>query len=607
MRPPAANASAARREAVEHAPTSAEQRSKDGRAEPSPLVEPHGRSLLPLCHPQQPLRRLPCSRERDSSARAPDAARLVVRCGGSYAVGGLRSPRAALEPAATAADSTRPADPGAGEDDARPVITPEEPTIRGARLDFDGSTTVSTPSQPPQPLDAADVSKVVQWARTSGVHIVARSGGHSYGGYSTTTGVVVDLSRLAGVQVTGGPGSRRPGARLGNIYDTLGHHGLAIPAGTCPSVGIGGHALGGGFGLASRAWGLASDNLVSIQIVTADGKVLDRRHDPAHATSSGPAGAAAAATSASSRGSSSARMPSRRARTSSPAGRGPGRGGARELPPLGARPRPTRSARSAGSRRARAADGAGVRPVPRQRDEAEGGARDARAARAEARTGTASWLDLVRRWAGCLGHTLPACSAPGHQGFVGASDYIARVPTAAQLRASGASIERADPAPGALLIDSYGGALNRVAPHGDGVRPSRQARVDPVLRRAATQASARWWVNASRATLAPATSGAAYVNYIDPRPPRTGRTRTTAGTSPRLQQVKRPTTRTTSSTSPEHPPGLRQSVRESERPSCRRHAQLGFRRAGTGSRRRRDRPVPPTGQRCSRHRPRRTT
>src|SRR5581483_10324103 len=81
-------------------------------------------------------------------------------------------------------------------------------------------------------------------------------------------------SKLAGVSVSPGRATIGPGARLGTIYDTLGGHGVAIPAGTCPSVGIGGHALGGGFGLASRAWGLASDNLVSVQIVTADGKVL---------------------------------------------------------------------------------------------------------------------------------------------------------------------------------------------------------------------------------------------------------------------------------------------------------------------------------------------
>src|SRR5581483_5727312 len=97
---------------------------------------------------------------------------------------------------------------------------------------------------------------------------------HSYGGYSTTTGVVVDLSRLQSVALANGRASVGAGARLGVVYQALGAHGVAVPAGTCPSVGIGGHVLGGGFGLASRAWGLASDNLVSCQIVTAEGQVL---------------------------------------------------------------------------------------------------------------------------------------------------------------------------------------------------------------------------------------------------------------------------------------------------------------------------------------------
>src|SRR6478609_9687392 len=162
-----------------------------------------------------------------------------------------------------------------------PVLARSASGYEEARLIFDSLYDGVHPLAIVQPLDAADVSATVKWAAKTGVHIVARSGGHSYGGYSTVAGgVVVDLTRLHGVAVTGGRAVVGPGARLGNIYDGLGAHGLAIPAGTCPSVGIGGHALVGGFVLASRAWGLASDNLVSVQIVTADGKVLvaDKSH-----------------------------------------------------------------------------------------------------------------------------------------------------------------------------------------------------------------------------------------------------------------------------------------------------------------------------------------
>jgi hypothetical protein len=130
-------------------------------------------------------------------------------------------------------------------------------------------------------------------------------------------------------------------------------------------------------------------------------------------------------------------------------------------------------------------------------------------------TGTASWLDLVRRWAGCLGHTLPSCSAPGHQVFVGASDYIAHVPSPAQLPAFRHAIEARGAASGALLIDAYGGALSRVSPSATAF--AHRAMLASVQYFAAgSAASGRGWVDGSRAALAPAMSGAAYVNYIDP-------------------------------------------------------------------------------------------
>src|SRR5439155_5408477 len=126
------------------------------------------------------------------------------------------------------------------------VITRADPRYATARLAFDGLYDGIHPLAVAQPVDAADVAAVVRWAQRTGVHVVPRSGGHSYGGYSSTPGVVVDLSKLAGVRVTAGQAVVGAGARLGNIYDVLGRYGVAVPAGTCPSVGIGGHALGGG-------------------------------------------------------------------------------------------------------------------------------------------------------------------------------------------------------------------------------------------------------------------------------------------------------------------------------------------------------------------------
>jgi FAD/FMN-containing dehydrogenase len=396
-----------------------------------------------------------------------------------------------------------------------PVLTPSSATYRSVRLVFDGLYDAVHPLAIAQPLDAADVSAVVKWAHTTGVHIVARSGGHSYGGYSTTDGVVVDLSRLAAARVVAGRAVLGPAARLGNIYSALGAHGLAIPAGTCPSVGIGGHALGGGFGLASRAWGLASDNLVSAQIVTADGKVL--RADASHSSDLYWAC------------------------------RGGGGGNFGIVTQLTFRTHPVQQgsyfiatwpwaqveqvlasflhwapgAPDALGSLCRLAAGPGG-PTVQVFGQFLGSETSLKAALTTLGppattlvTGTASWLDLVRRWAGCLGHTLPSCSVPGHQVFVGASDYIAHVPTPAQLTAFRHTVEARGTASGALLIDSYGGALNRISPTATAfAHRSMLASVQYFA--AGDAASARSWVDSSRAALAPAMSGAAYVNYIDP-------------------------------------------------------------------------------------------
>jgi FAD/FMN-containing dehydrogenase len=385
-----------------------------------------------------------------------------------------------------------------------------------ARLVFDSLYDGIHPLAVAQPLDAADVAAAVKWAARSGVHIVARSGGHSYGGYSTVAnGVVVDLSRLTTVALAGGQGVVGAGARLGNVYNGLGAHGVAIPAGTCPTVGIGGHALGGGFGLASRAWGLASDNLVSVQIVTADGKVLvadGRRHaDLFWACRGGGGGNFGIATRFTFRvhpvlqGSffiatwpwaqvEDVLASFLRWAPAAPDGLG-------SLCRLAAGPGgPTVQVfgQYLGSETALKAALATLGPPA-----------------TKLTTGTASWLDLVRRWAGCLGHSLPGCSVPGQQAFVGASDYIATVPTTSELARFRTVVEARGAASGALLIDAYGGALNRVPPSATAFVHRRELASIQYFA-AGEGASARAWVDASRAALTPAVSGAAYVNYIDP-------------------------------------------------------------------------------------------
>ncbi len=121
---------------------------------------------------------------------------------------------------------------------------------------------------------ARDVQTTVSFARDSGVPLALRSGGHSYAGWSTGTGIVLDVSRLADVRVSGEVAEIGAGARLIDVYAGVAARGRALPAGTCPTVGIAGLTLGGGQGVLSRAWGLTCDNLLGIDLVTADGRMV---------------------------------------------------------------------------------------------------------------------------------------------------------------------------------------------------------------------------------------------------------------------------------------------------------------------------------------------
>jgi FAD/FMN-containing dehydrogenase len=121
--------------------------------------------------------------------------------------------------------------------------------------------------------DPHDVATCVAFARRYGVPVAARCGGHSYAGWSSTSGLIVDVTKMAGVSVSGGTATVGAGTRLIDFYNGLSAHGRAVPGGSCATVGIAGLTLGGGVGVVSRAYGLTSDNVQSLQIVTADGQL----------------------------------------------------------------------------------------------------------------------------------------------------------------------------------------------------------------------------------------------------------------------------------------------------------------------------------------------
>lgn len=124
---------------------------------------------------------------------------------------------------------------------------------------------------------AQAVAATINWAKTNSVPFAIRGGGHSYEGFSQSTGVVIDGRAMNGIEMSLDSEHVTVGAgcALGDIYSALAKKGRVIPAGSCPTVGVAGHVLGGGFGLLGRDLGLACDSLKNIEIVDAQGRILN--------------------------------------------------------------------------------------------------------------------------------------------------------------------------------------------------------------------------------------------------------------------------------------------------------------------------------------------
>lgn len=120
----------------------------------------------------------------------------------------------------------------------------------------------------------ADVVAAVRWAADQRVPVAVIGGGHSAWG-TVRGGLTLDLSRMREVEVDGDVVRVGGGATWGAVAETLAGHGLGISSGDTASVGVGGLTLGGGIGWMVRAWGLAADQLLGAQLVTAGGDVID--------------------------------------------------------------------------------------------------------------------------------------------------------------------------------------------------------------------------------------------------------------------------------------------------------------------------------------------
>ncbi|MFL5759746.1 MAG: FAD-binding oxidoreductase [Thermomicrobiales bacterium] len=131
-------------------------------------------------------------------------------------------------------------------------------------------------------LDTADVVAAVKYARDVGLPIAVRGGGHNAAGLAVADGaVVVDLTMMRRVEVDPAQRTARAqgGATWGDFDQATQAHGLATAGGVISTTGIAGLTLGGGLGYLMRSYGLASDNLLSAEVVTADGQTLTASAD----------------------------------------------------------------------------------------------------------------------------------------------------------------------------------------------------------------------------------------------------------------------------------------------------------------------------------------
>ena len=163
-------------------------------------------------------------------------------------------------------------------------MLPGDAAYDGVRLAYSPLFDGQRPAAIARCARASDVQACLELARGCGLPIAARSGGHSYGGYSTPDqGLVIDLGRMSEI-VVGRDGTAviGAGARLIDVYATLASAGRCLPSGTCPSVGISGITLGGGIGVLTRLHGLTCDRLLAAHVVLADGssRTADAGHAP---------------------------------------------------------------------------------------------------------------------------------------------------------------------------------------------------------------------------------------------------------------------------------------------------------------------------------------
>jgi FAD/FMN-containing dehydrogenase len=178
---------------------------------------------------------------------------------------------------ATPANAAREELTGFGGD----LIGPDDPSYDESRALFNAMID-KRPALISRPAGPGDVAALVRFARGRDLPIAIRGGGHNGAGLaSVDDGVVIDLSRLKAISVDPSTGAVRVGGGSvwGEVDAATQEHGLAVPSGIISTTGVGGLTLGGGSGYLTRRYGLTIDNLLSAEVVLADGRIVTASAD----------------------------------------------------------------------------------------------------------------------------------------------------------------------------------------------------------------------------------------------------------------------------------------------------------------------------------------
>jgi FAD/FMN-containing dehydrogenase len=414
-----------------------------------------------------------------------------------------------------------------------PVLTPPSAGYERARLVYQERFDDIYPLGVVQPISAADIVQIVLWARKAKVKLVIRGGGHSYAGYSTGSGLVVDLRRMSSAHLNSASGVATigAGARLMDVEAKLAPAGRAIPSGSCASVGIAGLALGGGHGFTSRKFGITSDNVTSVGIVTADGSYLHcsaaENPDLFWACRGGGGGNFGIVThfdvlshTVPDVSTFLVTWPWSQAAEVMSEFHSFAPGAPDELA--------TACYLRSGTPQPRV-ECFGQFLGPQTRLASVLGPLTA-VSGAKVTLASSTYLEAQLRWAGCAGKTIEQCHLVGDTpagtlsrgNFFAKSDYVDAPLPAAALQTIVSWMEEPQPATfgfGSLQFDAYGGAINRVSPSATAF----------VHRNALSSAQylAHWsspsgepaalaWLRGFHAAMRPYVSGFAYQNYIDP-------------------------------------------------------------------------------------------